>query len=749
MGDRLTVVGGGSTYTPELVDGLARRADVLDLDELVLVDPDRDRLAVVGGMAERMLRRAGFAGRLVTTGDLDAGLDGASTVLVQLRVGGQAARAIDEELPHACGCIGQETTGAGGFAKALRTVPVLLDIAERLAARAAPGCWLVDFTNPVGIVTRALLDEGHHAVGLCNVAIGFERLFAGWLGVERTSVQLDHVGLNHLTWIRRVLVDGVDRMGELVDGHAAEIERRIALPRSVIDDLGAIPSYYLSYFYRHDAVLAEQLTAPSRAADVTRIEAELLSLYADPTVDTKPPLLEQRGGAFYSEAAVQLITSLRAGDGSVQVVNVRNGTALPELPPEAVVEIPCRIGPDGPVPLPVAPLAPELLGLVQHVTAYETLTIEAATSGSRRTARRGLVGPPPRRSGRGGGRPGGPPARRPCRAPPPVLPVVTGTTTAAGPVVGVDGGNSKTEVVVVATDGTVLARRRGPGSSPFYLGFDGSAALLADLVTTALAEAGAAQPPAVVSVCLAGLDLPGDEELAIAALATVLPETRVVVRNDIFAVLRAGLAARSHGVAVVCGAGINAIGVGPAGVARFLSLGPTSGDWGGGFDLGLHALGAAVRAADGRGRPTSLGPALAAHFECLDAVAVAIAIHRGEIDSYRLVELGPLVVEHARGGDAAAIALVERCADEVAAFVAAAATRSGLTDPFDVVLGGSVLTGDASVVGERATQRILATRPHARVVPLDAAPVVGAALLGFDELGRHGAEARLRASRHR
>ena len=174
---KLAVIGAGSTYTPELVSGLSRDREQLDLRELVLHDIDSERLDVVGGMAQRMLERQAFPGELTLTGELDRALAGADFVLIQIRVGGQAARLSDESVPLACGCIGQETTGAGGFAKAMRTVPVMLEIADR-ARELAPEAWIVDFTNPVGIVTRALLDAGHRAVGLCNVAIGFQRSFA-------------------------------------------------------------------------------------------------------------------------------------------------------------------------------------------------------------------------------------------------------------------------------------------------------------------------------------------------------------------------------------------------------------------------------------------------------------------------------------------------------------------------------------------------------------------------------------------
>ena len=221
-------------------------------------------------------------------------LDGVDAVLLQLRVGGQAARLEDETWPLECGCVGQETTGAGGFAKALRTVPVVLDIAERVRA-AAPDAWIIDFTNPVGIVTRALLQEGHRAVGLCNVAIGFQRRFADWLGVSPDQVGLDHVGLNHLTWERAVSVDGTDRLPELLAEHGPEIAESLELPAELLTTLGVVPSYYLRYFYAHDEVVAEQRASGSRAARVAEIERELLELYADPALDEKPDAADGAG----------------------------------------------------------------------------------------------------------------------------------------------------------------------------------------------------------------------------------------------------------------------------------------------------------------------------------------------------------------------------------------------------------------------------------------------------------------------
>src|ERR1700723_764273 len=336
---KITVVGGGSTYTPELADGLGRLAPWVT--ELVLVDPDESRLAAVGPVSARIMRAYGHPARVSWTTDLDAGIDGAGAVLLQLRVGGQAARQRDETWPLECGCVGQETTGAGGLAKALRTVPIVLDIAERARQRADPGAWIIDFTNPVCIVTRALLDAGHRAVGLWNVAIGLQRYFASVLGTDPARISLDHAGLNHLTWLRGVQVDGKELLPELLTAHGEEIAEHAGMPLSVLHDLGVVPSYYLRYFYFHDEVVGQERQRPSRAAEVAEIERELMELYGDPTLDRKPELLAKRGGAFYSEAAVALIASLFGDDpGAIgaaeQVVNVRNAGTLPFLADDAV-----------------------------------------------------------------------------------------------------------------------------------------------------------------------------------------------------------------------------------------------------------------------------------------------------------------------------------------------------------------------------------------------------------------------------
>ncbi|ALC23161.1 6-phospho-beta-glucosidase [Streptomyces pristinaespiralis] len=394
---KLAVVGGGSTYTPELIDGFARMRDTLPIEELVLIDPAADRLELVGGLARRIFAKQDHPGKIVTTSDLDAGVDGADAVLLQLRVGGQAAREQDETWPLECGCVGQETTGAGGLAKALRTVPVVLDIAERVR-RTSPDAWIIDFTNPVGIVTRALLQAGHKAVGLCNVAIGFQRKFAALLDVAPADVHLDHVGLNHLTWETAVRLGGPEGdnvLPRLLAEHGDAVAADLRMPRELIDRLGVVPSYYLRYYYGHDEVVRELRTKPSRAAEVAQMEKRLLKMYGDPQLDEKPELLAKRGGAFYSEAAVDLAASLLGGAGSpYQVVNTYNNGTLPFLPDDAVIEVQAAVGPQGATPLAVGELDPLYAGLTANVTAYEDLALEAALRGGRDRVFKALLSHP-------------------------------------------------------------------------------------------------------------------------------------------------------------------------------------------------------------------------------------------------------------------------------------------------------------------------------------------------------------------
>ena len=333
VGVKVAVIGGGSTYTPELIEGFAAHAGRLPIDELVLLDVNPQRLRVVGGFARRMLTKRGWPGVLTLTADRSQALEGADFIVIQLRVGGQQAR---------------------------------------------------------------LLDEGHRAIGLCNSAIGFQRMVARLLGVAPNDVALEHVGLNHLTWERAAVVDAKDRLPDLIERSGAEIAAEIKIPVDLIRLLGAIPSYYLRYYYCTGEVLAEQLSGGkrSRAEEVMAIERTLLQMYEDPALDEKPELLQQRGGAYYSEAAAQLIASLYAGSGDLQAVDIRNAGAIPDLPDDAVVEIPARIDRQGARPARLRRLAPELAGLVQQVKAYERLAVQAAIGGDRNVALKALLANP-------------------------------------------------------------------------------------------------------------------------------------------------------------------------------------------------------------------------------------------------------------------------------------------------------------------------------------------------------------------
>jgi 6-phospho-beta-glucosidase len=391
---KLCVVGAGSTYTPELVDGLIRMRAILPVEQLALVDIDESRLAILTAMTGRMLARGGHPVRLASTPSLEEGAEGADAVLIQLRVGGQTARIVDESLPLRCGCIGQETTGFGGLAKALRTVPVVLDIAERVR-RLAPEAWIVDFTNPVGIVTKALLDEGHKAVGLCSAAMVFQRHFANVLGLAPESLELDHVGLNHLTWEIGVRADGRDVLHDLTTEHVDRVAPAAGLPADLIRRLGVVPSYYLHYFWDHDELVEHARTHESRAQEVHAIETELLDLYEDESVDEKPELLSRRGGAFYSEAAVELLASLLGTSTQHRhVVNLRNRGTLPFLADDAVVEVPASVTAGAVEPIAMPALDPLYQGLVAHVSAYEELALQAALHGGRERVFRALLAHP-------------------------------------------------------------------------------------------------------------------------------------------------------------------------------------------------------------------------------------------------------------------------------------------------------------------------------------------------------------------
>ena len=392
-GLRICVIGGGSTYTPELIEGFIKAGDELPVTTIVLMDIDENRLRIVGGLAERMLRaaEAGIELRLMTR--RREALEGADYVITQIRIGGLACRIQDEKIPLRFGVVGQETTGPGGFAKALRTIPVLLDIAHDIA-EVAPRAHLINFTNPSGIITEALLNYTDiPTIGLCNSPFGFQQGIAQQLGVAPERIQLDYVGLNHLSWIRGVRLDGEDVFEEVMEG-AIAVARAGESPFSpqLLKSLRMLPSYYLAYYYNHDQVVAEQRRAvTTRGEEVQEIEASLLELYADPNLKHKPRLLEERGGAHYSTVAVAVIRAIHDDRGEVHIVNTHNNGALPDLPPRCVVELPSVINRRGAQAIPVAPMPPAIRGLTQAVKAYEQLTVLAAVEGDEQAALQALL----------------------------------------------------------------------------------------------------------------------------------------------------------------------------------------------------------------------------------------------------------------------------------------------------------------------------------------------------------------------
>ena len=400
---KVCVIGGGSTYTPELLEGLLERREQLDLDEIHLHDVDEGRLQVLGPLAERMAARAGSEVRISWGTDRQAGISGSSFVVSQMRVGGMDARARDEQLGREFELVGQETVGVGGLANALRTVPVALDIAADIE-RVAPSATLLNFTNPAGLVTEALVRHSSvRTIGLCNIPWTVRARLASSLEVDPKTVRLESVGLNHLSWIRRVEIDGVDRTDELIDRSIAAAERRAPSddpaeePAWSPDDLralDAIPNPYLRYFQYTDRFVERQHHVPTRAAEVARIEATLLEQYSDPELARKPPELAHRGGAFYSEAAAELMVDLVAGRGAIHVVNTANNGAIPGLADDVVVEVAARIGDHSVAPIPVAPLRDDVAELVGAVKTSELATIAAAAGGDHAAGIDALVAHP-------------------------------------------------------------------------------------------------------------------------------------------------------------------------------------------------------------------------------------------------------------------------------------------------------------------------------------------------------------------
>lgn len=390
---KVVTIGGGSSYTPELVEGFIQRIHELPVGELWLVDvPEgQEKLQIVGNLARRMVERAGLDLQLHVTLDRREALAGADFVITQFRVGGLEARGRDERIPLRHGVIGQETTGPGGLAKALRTIPVLLEISREIE-ELCPEAWLINFTNPTGILVETSLRYTRvKTIGLCNVPIGMQMGVARFLGVDPSRVRIDFAGLNHMVYGLKVYLDGLERTAEVIDALASGSSmsmqniRDLGWEPDFIRSLKLIPCPYHRYFYQGDAMLAEEQAAArtqgTRAEVVRQVEAELFELYRDPNLAVKPPQLAKRGGAHYSDAACNLISSLYNDKKDIQPVNIRNDGAIAGLPFDGAVEVSAVITREGPRPLAVGPLPAPARGLVQLIKAYEELAVQAGVHG--------------------------------------------------------------------------------------------------------------------------------------------------------------------------------------------------------------------------------------------------------------------------------------------------------------------------------------------------------------------------------
>ena len=387
--EKVTVIGGGSTYTPELIDGFIKHENDLQVGEIALYDIDEERLNVVGGMAQRMVRYAELDTKVTLNLNRPKAIDGAKFVLSSMRIGHMAARILDEKIPLKYNVIGQETTGPGGTFKALRTIPVTLDIARDME-KYAPDAWYINFTNPSGIMTEAILKHTNlNVVGLCNNPINTIAAMAEGFHVEPKDVFLEWMGLNHVNWVRKIYIKGQDVTQQVFDNleEMAEIDEMPKIAPELVRTLGVLPTYYLQYYYFHPQRLAEAKAAEkTRGEVVLEVEKELLKKYADPKELVKPPELAQRGGARYSEAAVNLILSLMLDRRDVQIVVARNGSSIVDLPPDASVEVPCVVGAHGVTPLSLGHLPESIRALCQQAKAWESATVKAAVSGSRKDA---------------------------------------------------------------------------------------------------------------------------------------------------------------------------------------------------------------------------------------------------------------------------------------------------------------------------------------------------------------------------
>ncbi|MDA0150014.1 6-phospho-beta-glucosidase [Vibrio sp. LaRot3] len=390
---KLAIIGGGSSYTPELIEGVLKRRAFLPVSEIHLVDIEdgEDKLNIIHALAKRMVEKVGADIEIKASFDRREAIKGADFVMTQFRVGGLKARACDERIPLKYDVIGQETTGPGGFAKALRTIPVILDICRDIE-ELAPNAWMLNFTNPAGLVSEAVNKHSNvKSIGLCNVPVSMQMMAAEMLDCEPNDVQLEFAGLNHLVWVHKAWLNGEDVTDTVIEkvGDGANFSMKNIFEEPWDPDflraLGAIPCPYHRYFYQTDAMLEEEKESAAekgtRAEQVMKTEESLFKLYQDVNLDVKPKELEERGGAYYSDASLNLVDAIYNNRNGIHVVNVPNNGAINTLPDDAVIECSAVIGSWGAKPIAVGELSPNITGLLHQVKSYEQLTIEAAVHG--------------------------------------------------------------------------------------------------------------------------------------------------------------------------------------------------------------------------------------------------------------------------------------------------------------------------------------------------------------------------------
>ena len=394
---KAAVIGAGSTYTPELIEGFTDHMETLPFDSIALMDIDPERLEIVGGLARRQLEKCGYRGQITKTCELDRALEGASFVFAQIRVGRMAARIRDEKIPLRYGLLGQETTGAGGFAKALRTIPAVMNIAQRMKQLAADNAWLINFSNPSGIIAEAVLNNTNiNMIGLCNCPIGMVKGIADALGT--TAFDYEYAGLNHLSWITSVIPHGSEKdiVGQLVLSGDAKNQMKnvpgIDYDPELLRAVPYIPSSYLSYFYAREAQVKKCLSAEKTRGEIClELDEQMLRQYADPELTVKPPELALRGGALYSTAAISAAESIANDKRELHVVAAKNNGAIPFMADDDVVEVLCELGRTSVTPQPVKARNEYMKGLMQAVKSYEKLTVQAALTGDRGAALAALM----------------------------------------------------------------------------------------------------------------------------------------------------------------------------------------------------------------------------------------------------------------------------------------------------------------------------------------------------------------------